>query len=97
MRLYHRTSVHPDTVLELADSHFGGLDMQVVRPSARSRRYTGALGTLDLTVTLEGGHYVRLDAVTDQVGESRLDKNVKKYFVEVHRLADPHHRPHAAY
>lgn len=97
MRLYHRTSVHPDTALEVADAHFIALEMQIADQGPRHRRYAGALGTLDLTVTLEGGHYVRLDAVTDQVGESRLDKNVKKYFVQVHRLADPHHQSHAAY
>jgi hypothetical protein len=35
--------------------------------------------------------------VTDQVGESRLDRNVKRYFVKVHRVADPRHELKAAY
>jgi hypothetical protein len=38
-----------------------------------------------------------VQAETDQMGESRLDRNVKKFFVRVHRLADPNHRLAAAY
>ena len=37
------------------------------------------------------------EAVTDQVGESRLDRNVKRFFVELHRAADPTHVPEASY
>ena len=28
---------------------------------------------------------------TDQMGESRLDRNVKRFFVSVHRTEDPTH------
>jgi hypothetical protein len=31
------------------------------------------------------------------VGESRLDKNVKKFFVELHRREDPAHKLAAGY
>jgi hypothetical protein len=34
---------------------------------------------------------------TDQIGESRLDKNVKKFFVALHRQADPTHTLEAGY
>jgi hypothetical protein len=30
-----------------------------------------------------------LEVETDQMGESRLDRNVKKYFVKVRRAEDP--------
>jgi len=46
---------------------------------------------------MEGGHYTLVEAHTDQVGESRLDKNVRKYFVALHRAADPRHRLEAGY
>ena len=45
----------------------------------------------------EGGHYTFVEAQTDQIGESRLDKNVKKFFVSLHRLADPRHALEAGY
>jgi len=31
------------------------------------------------------------------MGESRLDRNVKKFFVQVHRAADPRHALEASY
>ena len=40
---------------------------------------------------MEGGHYTFVEAHTDQVGESRLDKNVKKFFNRLHTIADPGH------
>jgi hypothetical protein len=46
---------------------------------------------------MEGGHYTLIEAHTDQIGESRLDKAVKRFFVAVHRVADPTHRLEAAY
>jgi hypothetical protein len=97
MRLFHRTSVHPEIVLREADAHFGALGLDVAQRAERSRQYRGPLGALALSVRMEGGHYTFVEAHTDQVGESRLDKNVKKFFVRVHRLADPQHRPEASY
>ncbi len=97
MRLFHRTSLAPDLVLHEADAHFGALGLTVLDQALRSRQYRGALGTVELAVKMEGGHYTFIEARTDQVGESRLDKNVKKFFVRVHRLADPRHLLEAAY
>lgn len=97
MRLFHRTSIHPDLVLQEADAHFAALGLDVLASTGRGRQYRGPLGTLDLRVRMEGGHYTFVEAHTDQVGESRLDKNVKKFFVRVHRLADPRHALEASY
>ncbi len=47
----------------------------------RERTYVGPLGALRITAVAEGGHYTFVEAQTDQIGESRLDKNVKKFFV----------------
>jgi hypothetical protein len=48
-------------------------------------------------VKMEGGHYTFVEVETDQIGESRLDKNVKKFFVQLHRQADPSHALEAGY
>ncbi len=97
MRLFHRTSLHPDLVMQEADTHFGALGLDRVHVESRARHFRGALGTLVLTVKMEGGHYTFVEAHTDQIGESRLDKNVKKFFVRLHRTADPRHLLEAAY
>ncbi len=83
MRLFHRTSIRP------ADGRYGD--------TVRARTFEGELGTLQIKVRSDGGHYTLIEAFTDQIGESRLDKNVKKFFNRVHRAADPHHAPTAGY
>ena len=65
--------------------------------AARARTFSGPLGTVSVLVKPEGGHYTFVEADTDQMGESRLDKNVKRFFVELHREADPTHRIEAHY
>jgi hypothetical protein len=97
MRHYHRTHVAPAVVLEAADAYFPTLDLARQASSARSRTFTGELGTVKLSARPEGGHYTFIEAETDQMGESRLDRNVKRFFVRVHRLADPSHTLAAAY
>jgi hypothetical protein len=97
MKHFHRTSISPDAALVLADSFFPTIGLAATATAARSRTFTGAIGTLTLTARPEGGHYTFLEAHTDQMGESRLDRNVKKYFVQVHREADPRHLIEAAY
>ena len=52
---------------------------------------------MKLSVKPEGGHYTFIEAETDQVGESRLDRNVKRFFVRIHRQAEPSHKLAAAY
>lgn len=97
MRHFYRTQLTPADALAVADEFFPRLDLAVDRPSQRSRTFSGALGVLALHVKPEGGHYTFVEAATDQVGESRLDKNVKKFFVELHRREDPAHKLAAGY
>lgn len=91
MRHFHRTSLHPDAVLETADAFFPTIGMNPVGKGARTRTFSGSVGTpevpsaLEVTVRMEGGHYTFVEASTDQPGESRLDRNVKKFFVLLHR------------
>jgi hypothetical protein len=98
MRHFHRTHLRPEEALAIADEFFPTIGLS--GGSARAsdpRTFSGELGTVTLRARPEGGHYTFIDAVTDQVGESRLDRNVKRYFVKVHRVADPRHELKAAY
>jgi hypothetical protein len=97
VRHFHRTHLTSTLALAAADDFFPTLGLTRQNSSARSRVYAGELGTVKLSVKPEGGHYTFIEAETDQVGESRLDRNVKRFFVRVHRQADPSHKLPAAY
>ena len=97
MRHFHRSSLVPDDVLATADAFFPTLGLAATETAARTRAFGGALGTMRLEVRSEGGHYTFVEVHTDQVGESRLDKNVKRFFVRLHRRADPAHALEAGY
>ncbi|HET7564919.1 MAG TPA: hypothetical protein VFJ96_07985 [Gemmatimonadaceae bacterium] len=97
MRHFHRTQLTPAETLSLADEFFRKLGLMRSVSGERSRTYQGTLGIMKMRVRPEGGHYTFIEVETDQVGESRLDRNVKRYFVTVHRTADPRHRLKAAY
>ena len=97
MRHFHRCHIPPADVLVVADRFFAALGLAAVATTARTRQLAGPLGALKLSVRAEGGHYTFVEVVTDQMGESRLDRNVKKFFVAVHRADDPSHTLEAAY
>jgi len=103
MKHFHRTTVHPDAVLTDADTFFPTIGLKLVHTTNRSRTYTGVVGTpevpasLVLSVKMEGGHYTLVEGSTDQMGESRLDRNVKKFFVQLHRQADARHEMTSAF
>jgi hypothetical protein len=89
MRHFHRTSVAPADVLATADAFFPALDLRATATAPRARTFTGPLGTMSLAVRMEGGHYTFVEVHTDQIGESRMDKNVKRFFVQLRKQADP--------
>jgi hypothetical protein len=97
MRHFHRTHLLPANVMTAADEYFPTLGLTRTATGSRMRSFSGPLGTMTLTVKAEGGHYTFVEVDTDQMGESRLDKNVKRFFVRLHRRADPRHRLEAAY
>ncbi len=103
MKHFHRTSVNPDAVLAEADAFFPTIGLTLSHTANRSRTYTGVVGTpevpsvLTLSVRMEGGHYTFVEAHTDQMGESRFDRNVKKFFVRLHKQVDARHAMSAAY
>ena len=97
MRHFYRSQMPPADVLVLADRFFAGLGLAAVSTTARVRQLSGTLGALKLSVRAEGGHYTFIEVVTDQMGESRMDRNVKRFFVAVHRAQHPSHALEAAY
>ncbi len=97
MKHFHRAHLPPDDVLAIADAFFPTIGLTPTTRDKRARGFTGPIGTLSLTVRMEAGHYTFIEVHTDQMGESRLDRNVKKYFVQVHQADDPSHRLEVAY
>jgi hypothetical protein len=97
MRHFYRSSLVPADVVAAADEFFATLGLKASPNGARARAFSGPLGNMTLAVRSEGGHYTFVEVETDQIGESRLDKNVKKFFVALHRKADPSHKLTAGY
>jgi hypothetical protein len=103
MRHFYRTSQTPADVIAAADTFFPAMGLSTVASSHRSRTYRGVVGepevmsTIQVTAKPEGGHYTFVEAVTDQMGESRIDRNVKRFFVTLHRQVDSTHALEAAY
>jgi hypothetical protein len=97
MRHFYRSQLTPDEVLSKADEFFPQIGLTPLATAARARTFSGGLGVMKLSVKAEGGHYTFVEAITDQMGESRLDRNVKRFFVTLHRSEDPRHTLEAAY
>ncbi|MGQ0643598.1 MAG: hypothetical protein ACT4P6_22860 [Gemmatimonadaceae bacterium] len=103
MRHFYRSQLKPADVMVAADKFFISLGMSGTSPNARARVYQGVVGAPEVTarmrlnVRAEGGHYTFVEVATDQIGESRLDRNVKRFFVELHRREEPGHAMAAAY
>jgi hypothetical protein len=97
MRHFYRSHMLLADVLAAADEFFPTIGLAQHTTAPKTRTYTGPLGALRLTVRAEGGHYTFVQVETDQMGESRLDRNVKKFFVAVHRADDPEHRLTSSY
>ena len=97
MRHFFRSHLKPDQVLAIADTFFPSIQENSTGTSRRAREFAGPLGSLTLSVRMEGGHYTFVQIDTDQTGESRLDRNAKKFFVELHRAEDPAYQLTASY
>ena len=96
MRYFHRTTLSPADVLAAARDYFGAR----LAPSEESPRrlgYRGTLGKVTVSARAEGGHYTFIDVVTDQMGESEIDKLAKRFLAEVHRKVEPAHELRGAY
>lgn len=97
MRYFHRAHGSPDAVLEFADGFFRGAGFTPQRGQGDHARFTGPLGPVDLHVEIEGGHYTRVNIATPDVGESEVDRRVKRFLSELHRLEEPAYEVRGAY
>ena len=97
MRHFYRTHLSPADVLAAADQFFPGIGLVQQTTAPRTRTFSGPLGVMKLSVKAEGGHYTFVQADTDQMGESRMDRNVKKFFVGLHRKEEPTYELSANY
>ena len=103
MKHFYRTHAHPEVILGEADVFFPAIGMKQTSSLLRARVYEGVVGepeervTLSLTVKMEGGHYTFIEASSTASGESRLDRNIKKFFVRIHKHDDARHATNAAY
>ena len=96
MRYFHRTSLPPEQVLDLANRFFGAR-MAPADESPRRRAYAGPLGRVTIVARAEGGHYTLVEVGTDQEGESELDRLAKRFLAEVHKQVEPTHELRGAY
>jgi hypothetical protein len=97
MRHFFRCHVPPARVLAAADEFFPAIGVAPRTTAPRSRTFSGPLGTMNIGARPEGGHYTFVEVETDQMGESRLDRNVKRFFVTLHRTEEPAHQLEASY
>jgi hypothetical protein len=97
MRHFYRTHLALADVLAAADDFFPSIGLAQQTTAPKTRTYSGPLGALKLSVKAEGGHYTFVQAETDQMGESRMDRNVKRFFVRLHRVDEPNHALSASY
>jgi len=97
MRHFYRSHLTPREIVAAADEFFPRIEQRRTAAGEQSRTFTGPLGTLELDVRMEGGHYTFVQIDTDQMGESRLDRNAKRFFVQLHRTAHPAHAVPAAF
>ena len=96
MRYCHRTSIPIDDVLAEADRYLG-VRLEQVQAEAKSRTFSGTMGTITVTVEAEGGHYTLITVTTDQVGESEADRLAKRFLATVHKQVHPEHEVKGAY
>jgi hypothetical protein len=96
MRYFHRTSLGIDDALRAADAFFK-TRLETVSSDAHERTYGGPIGQLTVHIRADGGHYTLLTVTTDQVGESELDKQAKRFLGTIHTKVHTDHALRGAY
>ncbi len=97
MQYFYRAHLAPAAVLSSAERYFVSHGLAMQKGTGDHARFFGTLGNVDLNVEIEGGHYTRVTMATRDVGESELDKIVKRFLAELHALEEPRHQVRGAY
>lgn len=97
MRYFHRAHAAPEQVLARAREFFIAHGFRADMGPGDHARFTSQLGIVDLHVEIEGGHYTRVNLATTAVGESDLDKRLKRFLSEFHRTEEPAYVVRGAY
>ena len=97
MQYFYRAHSTPETILAAAEKYFGERGLAVQRGTGFHARYVGLLGTVDLQVEIEGGHYVRVTLATRDTARSELDDIAKRFLTELHAAESPGHALRGAY
>ena len=97
MKYFYRAHSTPEAVLAFAGTFFAARGFAGQAGQGDHARFTGPLGHVDVHVDMEGGHYTRVNVATAEVGESELDKRVKRFLSELHRVGEPAHTVRGAY
>jgi hypothetical protein len=97
MRYFHRAHSAPEQVLAAAREFFTARGFRAEMGPGDHARFISQLGNVDVFVEIEGGHYTRVNVATTAVGESDLDKRVKRFLSEFHRAEEPAHALRGAY
>jgi hypothetical protein len=97
MQYFYRAHCAPETVLAFARTYFTGRSFSAQMGQGDHARFSGPLGTVDLFVEIEGGHYTRVNVATSAVGESFVDKRAKRFLSELHALEGSTQQVRGAY
>lgn len=97
MEYFYRAHAGSDDVFGFAARFFRGRGFEGEPGGSNHARFAGALGTVDLRVEVEGGHYTRVTLGTAEVGESELDKICKRFLSEFHAAQQLRHKVRGAY
>jgi hypothetical protein len=97
MRYFHRAQAGPDLVLAWARDYFAARGFRPEMGPGDHARFVSQLGIVDLRVEVEGGHYTRIDVATTAVGESDIDKRVKRFLSEFHVAEEADYTVRGAY
>lgn len=97
MQYFYRSHATPETVLAHAEKFLVGRGFTRQSGGHDTARYSDAVGTIAVSVAIEGGHYTRVTLATGDVGESEVDRLAKRLLAEVHAHDDAGHAVRGAY
>lgn len=96
MQYFYRAHKSPDAVLDFVRTFFTRHGFQW-RGTGDKVSYANDSGTINVEVEIEGGHYTRVTATTNDVGEAEIDRVAKRFLAELHAFEEPGHVVRGAY